>query len=972
MMFLLGYAIKSSLVLLTALLGVRLLRRRSAAFRHSLLAAAIFAAAAVPLLTIVLPERHIPMPGPVPEVLPAGNPVAPPADAAAQYYEIEAFPAAETATVSPSAVSDKPTEAGASSIDPSQLLFWLWITGVLVLLADLATGIVQLTLLSRRSEAVTHGAWGRLAEEISHHYGLSSRIRIVEIPGQAVLATWGVFRPKLLLPQGALSWPEERIRVVLHHELAHVRRYDWVVQMCAELFRAVYWFNPLCWIACEALVQESEQACDDIALNCGIAGPDYAQQLLALTIELQDSSPALSAATSMARPSTLERRFAALLNPFENRRSMTRASTVLTVAAFLAAAGPIASLRVVAEPLLMALPQPFAFAIPEALPAWTATAVAVVPQVPAPTQSPAIPQVPVPAGAGSIEGMVVKFGTTEPIAGATVSLQRLPGPGATTMTPPANIQSGPDGRFAFPGLGAGNFRLVALRADGFVVAEFGQQTFNGRGRPIPLADGQRVSDIRLAMMPTASISGRIFDGVGEPLGRAQVQALQATYREGRKILKIIQSVQTNDVGEYRLFWLPPGSYYISARPEDPRRRNVPLYVNYPGTGGVFEQAAPPVLTHRVLENGTVSEEAFVLVYYPGTPDFPTASRLEIRPGDSLGGINFAVGSGQVQSRHVRGRAIDANGQPVTGNVMAIARTPHPNATIPSATVGAEGRFDIGGVAPGSYYIIAGNPLGIVPVEVTGSDIENVAVVSKPGVDVGGRIVIEGKPAIETDPDLVRLQANCPGSAARCLPIRFNLVAEPALIGFPQEPPAGMPGAPQAGGGVPNGVVQADGSFTFRNLTVRDYRLTATGLPADWYIKSARFGSTDPIASLISFPTAPTERLEVVFGTNGGRIEGKVVNATGQAVASATAVLVPQGTNRSRRDLYRNAVTDEAGVFRFQSIAPGDYKVFAWEEIEVSSWLDPEVVRPHENRGKAIRISEGSRETVEAVVIAAAR
>jgi len=985
MTVLLGYAIKSSIILIAALAGVRLLRRRSAAFRHSLLGAGIVAAAALPLLTFVLPTRTIPVPAQVPELLPAGERVSPPVVPVEEYFEDDRLPAAATAV--PTGANDAdPSEEVALSVNPSRLLFWFWISGVAVLLGHLLVGLLQLVVVSRRSQRLRQGSWVRLVEEVCRRYGLANRVCLLETSHQ-VLATWGLFRPKLLLPEGASLWSEERIRVVLHHELAHVRRYDWTIQMFAEVLRAIYWFNPLFWIVCEALVQESEQACDDIALSCGITGTDYAQQLLALTVALKHPAPDLSAATSMAKPSTLERRFAALLNPRENRRAVTRVSLALTITAALGVAGSIAPLRVVAEPLLMALPQPLVPAVPEALHMFASAIKTIMPQAPllpaqVPTATPAGMPAGAQGGAGSIEGVVVKFGTTEPIPGATVSLQRMSGPGATAGTPPTLIQSGPDGKFAFSNLPPGSFRLVALRADGFVVAEHGQQTFNGRGRPVPLVDGQRLTNVTLAMMPTGSISGRIFDRDGDPLGRAQVQALQATYREGRRILKIIQSVQTNDVGEYRLFWLPPGPYYITARPEDPRRRNVPLYVNHPGTGGVFEQGAPPVLTHRVLENGAISEESFLLVYYPSTTDFTTASRVDLRPGDSLGGINISVGAGQIRTSHVRGRAIDANGQPLTGNVMAISRTAHPNATIPSAAVGADGRFDIGGVVPGSYYIIAGNPLGIVPIDVAGQDIENVVITSKPGVELTGRIIIEGKPAIETDPEVARLQTNCSGpggSVVRCLPIRFNLVAEPALIGFPLEPPGGPgmpqtggPGMPQAGGGIQNGTVLADGTFTFRNLSARDHRLAFTGLPPGWYIKSARLGPVDPISTLVSFPSAPADRLEVVIGTNGGRVEGRAVNVTGQAVASATAVLVPDGPNRSRRDLYRSAVTDDAGVFRFQSIAPGDYKVFAWEEIEVSSWLDPAIVRPYENRGRAVRMQEGGNETIDAVVIPAER
>jgi hypothetical protein len=387
-------------------------------------------------------------------------------------------------------------------------------------------------------------------------------------------------------------------------------------------------------------------------------------------------------------------------------------------------------------------------------------------------------------------------------------------------------------------------------------------------------------------------------------------------------------------------------------------------VSLPGTGGVFEQAAPPVITHRVQDN-EVSEEAFVLVYFPGTIDFSTASRVDVRAGDALGGVNFSVRSGQIRSRHVRGRVVDGNGQPLTsGNVLAISRTPHPNATIPSSTLDDNGRFDIAGVVPGSYYLVAGNPPSLEPLTVAGSDVE-IVFATKPGVELTGRIIVGGKPSLETDPDMVRLQG-----------IRFNLTGEPALIGFPQEnPPPGMPGVDRfvpAVPPIPNGAVLANGTFTLRNLLARDYQLTFTGLPPEWYVKSARIGTTDALANLISFATQPAEQLEVVLGTNGGRVEGRVVNAAGQPVASASVALVPELSQRARRDLYRNAVTDETGSFRFQAIAPGEYKVFAWEEIELSSWQDPEVIRPFENRGKAVRIADGGRETVEAVVIPAQR
>ncbi|HET9942179.1 MAG TPA: M56 family metallopeptidase, partial [Terriglobia bacterium] len=492
MTLLLGYAIKSSIVLLVALAGVRVLRGRSAAFRHALLAAGIVAAAAVPLLTVILPTRAILMPEAVPQFLPSPEPIAAEVLPAEQYYEVDALPPVEAGRGSQAEPLVEVPKGTALSVDPSRLLVWLWVAGVGVLVAHLVAGLAQLLVVSRRSQHVTSHAWLRLADEISRQYGLTPRVRLLET-SQAVLATWGLLRPTLLLPEGASSWPEDRIRVVLHHELAHVRRKDWLVQMAAEALRAFYWFNPLCWIACEALVQESEQACDDIALNCGITGPDYAQQLLALAVALRQQPSTLSASTSMAKPSTLERRFTALLNPRENRRSVSFAALTLTIVAAVAVAGSIAPLRLVAEPLRMALPLPAAPMVPEALQALTSAITTLIPQTPLqPAQVPTVPGVVsgpgAQGGAASIEGIVVKFGTTEPIPGATVSLQQLPGPGATAMAPPTLIQSGADGKFSFPNLPAGSFRLVALRVEGYVTAEHGQQTFNGRGRPVPLAD----------------------------------------------------------------------------------------------------------------------------------------------------------------------------------------------------------------------------------------------------------------------------------------------------------------------------------------------------------------------------------------------------------------------------------------------------------------------------------------------------
>ena len=143
----------------------------------------------------------------------------------------------------------------------------------------LLVGFGRLTWLASRAEPLRHGAWRDLAQDIARQYGLRRPVVLLQSDHPTLLVTWGWLRPKVILPAGARDWTADRVRVVLCHELAHIRRGDWAAQMTAELLRSVYWFNPLIWIASRRLRRESEQACDDEVLNLGIDGPEYARHL---------------------------------------------------------------------------------------------------------------------------------------------------------------------------------------------------------------------------------------------------------------------------------------------------------------------------------------------------------------------------------------------------------------------------------------------------------------------------------------------------------------------------------------------------------------------------------------------------------------------------------------------------------------------------------------------------------------------
>src|SRR2546425_458379 len=147
----------------------------------------------------------------------------------------------------------------------------------------------------------------------------------------------------------------------------------------------------------------------------------------------------------------------------------------------------------------------------------------------------------------SLEGFVIKLGTSTPLVRARVTL-RSDGfsAGAQTVTTDAS------GKFAFKNLPPGRYRVMANR-DGYIPAEYGQRSRGAQGTPITLTTNQAIKDVVLALTPTGSISGRIYDRYGDPIVNATVQVLKYVYQDGRRILIPINTARTNDLGEYRLF-----------------------------------------------------------------------------------------------------------------------------------------------------------------------------------------------------------------------------------------------------------------------------------------------------------------------------------------------------------------------------------------------------------------------------------
>ena len=152
---------------------------------------------------------------------------------------------------------------------------------------------------------------------------------------------------------------------------------------------------------------------------------------------------------------------------------------------------------------------------------------------------------------------------------------------------------------------------------------------------------------------------------------------------------------------------------------------------------------------------------------------------------------------------------------------------------------------------------------------------------------------------------------------------------------------------------------------FRPLPSPDllFQDSATG---GFYVKSARLGQTD-VTNGLTIAEGTQDRLEIVLSRGSGSLEGIVTEPGRNGAAGSTVVLVPAvGRKNSSRD--KSTVADGSGRFRFQSIPPGDYLVFAWNDVETGAWQDPEFLRPYEARGHRIQVSGSSKQDIQLSVI----
>lgn len=433
MTLLLASLIDASIVLALALMATRLLRRRSAALRHTILAAAIVCALLMPVFEWLLPS--------VPVI---------PWDRGAT-VQSSGITLASGITSGSNETTTEATPEG-TGVAWMSVLGVAWVLGSAVALAGLLVGFLRLARLRRRCTPVA-GHRRAATDALARECGVPRHVALFQSNDRTQPITYGVLAPGIILPADATHWSDERWHIVLRHELAHIARYDAALQITSELLRILQPFNPLVWIACRRLRQESEYACDDEVLGAGVPPTDYAAHLLDVAKHLSGRHVAMAAAPAIAHPSTLERRIVAMLQSTKDRTPLTGRGRYAAIVAALSLSLPLAAAGL--APAVAVIPAPKAVpreaaAVSTAAPSAVPTPVAT--PAPAPKPAPARPEA-APPQAGTIAGQVVDQ-TGGVIPGVTVTLTDQQASQSTTTTTAAT------GRFEFRGLPAGEYTLT--------------------------------------------------------------------------------------------------------------------------------------------------------------------------------------------------------------------------------------------------------------------------------------------------------------------------------------------------------------------------------------------------------------------------------------------------------------------------------------------------------------------------------
>jgi hypothetical protein len=550
-------------------------------------------------------------------------------------------------------------------------------------------------------------------------------------------------------------------------------------------------------------------------------------------------------------------------------------------------------------------------------------------------------------GTGSLRGRVLANDTGSAVRRAQV---RISGPDIGTKTALTDAQ----GRYEFRDLPAGRFTVSASKS-GFVTMQFGQSRPFEPGRPIELVDAQVMDKADMALPRGSVLSGRIVDEFGDPVAEADVTAMRMQYQNGkRRLTPSGRNATTNDLGQFRLYGLPPGEYYVSATLRN--MSSMVLDMLGGGSGG---------------PTGSNQNSGYAATYYPGTASPGDAQRVAVGVAQELASVDIQLQP--VRLAKITGTAVGSDGKPMAGSmVMLMPAMKDALQFMPGGTTrtNKDGQFTLSSVTPGEYSLqvqsmgammqaagaamafafstsdsaAPGAPpaqereFAVASVNVAGEDISGLVVVGTRGAKASGKITFDGGTAPE-GVSTIRLMAG-PTDAENVGPMM-------AAFG--------------------NSSVKDDGTFTMDGLVGGRMFRVVNG-PKGWFLKRVTINGEDITDKGMEFkPGEDVSDIAIEMTNKTTSITGSVNDDKGQALKNYTVVVFAE--DQQKWTLPGNRWTtssrpDQEGRFKVNNLPPGNYYAIAVDFVAQGEWSDPEWLARASKKATRFTLDEGGAKTLD--------